>query len=177
MRPLKLSPLIEADKIEKRIQEISSEIAKEISDDEEVVAICVLKGSFVFYSDLIRNIEQDIQCEFMGVSSYGSSTKSSGEVKVTLDLMTPIKGKTVILVEDIVDTGLTMNFLQRQIQGRDPKKLISVSLLLKPAALKTECELQHVGFEIDNHFVVGYGLDYNGLYRNLPYIAQAENLN
>lgn len=177
MPHLKLSPLIEAQKIQNRVAQMSKDLEESIKGDSNVVAVCVLKGSFVFFSDLVRHLEMDIQCEFMGVSSYGASTQSSGEVKVTLDLMTPLEGKTVLLVEDIVDTGLTMNFLQRQLMSRKPKKLITATLLLKPAALKTECQMDHVGFEIDNHFVVGYGLDYNGLYRNLPYIAQAENLN
>jgi len=177
MQHLKLSPLIEKEVLQKRILEIASELNKKLASEDDIVAICILKGSFVFFSDLVRKIDKDIRCEFMGVSSYGSSTKSSGEVKVTLDLMTPLEGKTVILIEDIVDTGLTMNFLQKKIMNRNPKALLTTSLLLKPAALKTECHIDHVGFEIDNHFVVGYGLDYNGLYRNLPYIAQAENLN
>ena len=102
---------------------------------------------------------------------------SSGEVKLTLDITTGIEGKTVLLVEDIVDTGLTMTFLKKTLAARNPKKLLTATLLLKPAALKVECPLDYVGFEIGNEFVVGYGLDYQGLYRNLPYIAQVNSLN
>ena len=129
----------------------------------------------MFYSDLIRNIKTDVQCEFFGVSSY-QGTSSSGEVKVTLDLTYPIEGKNVILVEDIVDTGLTMNYLKSTLMARKPKSLTTVTLLEKPEALKVPCEVDYVGFKIPNDFVVGYGLDYQGIYRNLPYIAQVQDL-
>ena len=142
-----------------------------------VVAICILKGSFVFYSDLIRAMDIDVQCEFFGVSSYHGNMTSSGEVKVTLDLANPIEGRHVVLVEDIVDTGLTMNYLKTTLLSRKPKSLTTVTLLEKPDALKVPCELDYVGFKIPNDFVVGYGLDYQGLYRNLPYIAQVQSLN
>lgn len=174
--PLKLSKLIDEETLQAKIKEIGEKITQEFKG-EELTAICVLKGSFAFFADLVRHIDLDIQCEFFGVSSYHGDTHSSGEVKVTLDLTAPLEGRNVLLVEDIVDTGLTMNYLKRSIESRMPKKLTTASLLLKPAALKTECPLDHVGFEIDNHFVVGYGLDYQGFYRNLPYIAQAQNVN
>lgn len=174
--PLKISELIKEDDIQNKVTEIGKKITEDFKG-EELTAICVLKGSFPYFADLVRAIDLDIQCEFFGVSSYKGETKSSGEVKVTLDLTCPLEGKNVLLVEDIVDTGLTMNYLKRAIESRMPKKLITTSLLLKPAALKTKCPLDYVGFEIDNHFVVGYGLDYQGYYRNLPYIAQAQNVN
>ena len=129
----------------------------------------------MFYSDLIREINTDITCEFFGVSSYHGGTSSSGEVKVTLDLSTPVEGQHVILVEDIVDTGLTMNYLKKAIESRNPASLTTVALLEKPEALKVPCKLDHVGFQITNEFVVGYGLDYDGYFRNLPYIAQVQN--
>lgn len=176
MGPLKLREMIDSKQIEEKVQEIGAKITEQFRG-EDLVAVCILKGSFVFFSDLVRNIDLDIQCEFMGVSSYLGQTQSSGEVKVTLDLTTPLENKNVLLVEDIVDTGLTMNYLKKNIMSRMPKKLVTTALLLKPAALKTDCTLDHVGFEIENQFVVGYGLDYQGLYRNLPHIAQAENLN
>lgn len=176
MVPLNLSELISQDDIQKKVKEIGEKITAEFKG-EEVTAICILKGSCMFFADLVRAIDLDIQCEFVGVSSYHGQTQSSGEVKVTLDLTVPLENKNVILVEDIVDTGLTMNFLKTTLGARKPKKLVTTSLLLKPAALKTECELDHVGFSIDNHFVVGYGLDYQGYYRNLPYIAQAQDFN
>lgn len=176
MTNLKLSSYISEDKIQAKVKEMGASLTKQFKD-QEVVAICVLKGSFVFYSDLIRNINADITCEFFGVSSYHGSTTSSGEVKVTLDLANPVEGKHVLLVEDIVDTGLTMNYLKSAILSRKPKSLTTVTLLEKPDALKVPCEIDMVGFKIPNDFVVGYGLDYQGFYRNLPYIAQVQNFN
>lgn len=176
MNRLKLSTLIPEDKIYKRV----AEIGKHLSDrfrGQDLTVICILKGSFVFYADLIRSIETDLQCEFFGVASYHDAMKSSGEVKLTLDLAHPVEGKNVVLVEDIVDTGLTMNYLLRTLEARRPKSLTTVSLLLKPDALKVQARVDFVGFEIPNEFVVGYGLDYQGYYRNLPYVARVENLN
>lgn len=176
MVPLNLSELISQEDIQSKVKEIGEKITTEFKG-EEITAICILKGSCMFFADLVRAIDLDIQCEFFGVSSYHGQTQTSGEVKVTLDLTVPLENKNVLLVEDIVDTGLTMNYLKKTIGARMPKKLVTASLLLKPAALKTECELDHVGFSIDNHFVVGYGLDYQGYYRNLPYIAQSQDFN
>lgn len=173
---LKLSTYISEADLQKKVKEIGETLTKKFKD-KDVVAVCVLKGSFVFYSDLIRHIDTDIQCEFFGVSSYHGNTTSSGEVKVTLDLGHPVEGKHVILVEDIVDTGLTMNYLKSAITARKPKSLTTVALLEKPDALKVPCEIDMVGFKIPNDFVVGYGLDYQGFFRNLPYIAQVQNFN
>ena len=173
---LKLSTYISETDLQKKVKELGETLTKKFKG-QEVVAVCVLKGSFVFYSDLIRHIDTDIQCEFFGVSSYHGNTTSSGEVKVTLDLGSPVEGKHVILVEDIVDTGLTMNYLKSALLSRRPKTLTTIALLEKPEALKVPCELDYVGFKIPNDFVVGYGLDYQGYYRNLPYIAQVQNFN
>lgn len=175
MTQLKLSTYITEEQIQSKVKEIGSLLTKKFQG-KDVVAVCVLKGSFVFYSDLVRNIQSDITCEFFGVSSY-QGTQSSGEVKVTLDLANPVEGKHVLLVEDIVDTGLTMNYLKNAILSRKPASLTTVALLEKPDALKVPCELDHVGFKIPNDFVVGYGLDYQGYYRNLPFIAQVQNFN
>ena len=131
----------------------------------------------MFYADLIRSINTDLSCDFIAVSSYNDSMTSSGEVKVTMDLSRSIRERNVVIVEDIVDTGLTMNFLKRHMQSHKPKSITTCSLLLKPDALKEECKVDLVGFKIPNDFVVGYGLDYQGYYRNLPYIAQVSNLN
>lgn len=171
---LDLAPYISEEKIQAKIKEIGAELTKKLKG-EKVVAICVLKGSFLFYSDLVRQIQSDITCEFFGVSSYHGGTSSSGEVKVTLDLSSPIEGQHVILVEDIVDTGLTMNYLIKSLESRKPASITTVALLEKPEALKVPCKLDYVGFKIANEFVVGYGLDYQGYYRNLPYIAQVQN--
>jgi hypoxanthine phosphoribosyltransferase len=174
MTNLTLKPYISEEKIQLKVKELGELLTKKFKN-EKVIAICVLKGSFMFYSDLIRAIETDISCEFFGVASYHGGTSSSGEVKVTLDLASPVENQHVILVEDIVDTGLTMNYLKNSIMSRKPKSLTTIALLEKPEALKVKCDVDHVGFKIPNDFVVGYGLDYQGYYRNLPYIAQVQN--
>lgn len=173
MTQLQIKPYITEAQLEKKIAEIGAALTKKFKG-QEVVAVCVLKGSFMFYSDLIRQIDTDISCEFFGVSSYHGTT-SSGEVKVTLDLAHPVEGKHVLLVEDIVDTGITMNYLKNSLLSRKPASLTTVALLEKPEALKVPCKLDHVGFQISNEFVVGYGLDYEGYYRNLPFIGQVQN--
>lgn len=171
---LDLKPYITETQLQEKIKSIGADLTKKFQG-KKVVAVCVLKGSFLFYSDLIREINTDITCEFFGVSSYHGGTTSSGEVKVTLDLANPIEGQHVILIEDIVDTGLTMNYLIKSMESRKPASITTVTLLEKPEALKVPCKLDHVGFKITNEFVVGYGLDYQGYYRNLPYIAQVQN--
>lgn len=176
MAPLKYSRMISEAEIAKRVKELGAELT-ELCRREPVVAVCILKGSFVFYSDLIRQIDADISSEFLGVASYGNAMKSSGEVKMTLDLTTSIEGKTVLLIEDIIDSGLTMDFLAKTLAARKPKKLLSCSLLFKPDALKVDFKPDYVGFKIPNDFVIGYGLDYQGFYRNLPYIGRVESLN
>ncbi len=173
MSSLQIKPYITEEKIKAKVQDIGAEITKSL-EGKPVTAICVLKGSFIFFSDLIRHIDLDITCEFFGVSSY-QGTSTSGEVKVTLDLTKPIENQHVLLVEDIVDTGLTMNYLKNSILSRKPASLTTVALLHKPEALKVPCKLDYVGFKITNEFVVGYGLDYEGYYRNLPYIGQVQN--
>lgn len=174
-KSLNLKPYITEAQIKEKIKNIGIQLTQKFQG-QKVVAVCVLKGSFLFFSDLIREIDTDITCEFFGVSSYHGGTSSSGEVKVTLDLSTPVEGKHVILVEDIVDTGLTMNYMIKSIESRNPASITTVSLLEKPEALKVPCKVDYVGFKITNEFVVGYGLDYQGYYRNLPYIAQVQNL-
>jgi hypoxanthine phosphoribosyltransferase len=171
----KLTTFLTEEQIQKRVKAIGSALTDKLKG-KDVVAVCVLKGSFMFYADLIREIDMDIQCEFCGVSSY-QGVSSSGEARITLDLNSPVRDRHVILIEDIVDTGLTMNFLKTHLSGRKPKSVTTVALLLKPHALKVKCDLDHVGFEIPNDFVVGYGLDYQGFYRNLPYIAQFQSIN
>lgn len=173
---LNFEKLIDEKKIASRVKEMAQEITK-FCKKEDLIAVCVLKGSFIFYSDLIRAIDADIRTDFLGCASYGNSMKSSGEVKLTLDITQSIEGKNVLLVEDIVDTGLTMNFITKTLMARNPKKLMSASLLFKPEALKVDYKPDFVGFEIGTEFVVGYGLDYQGRYRNLPYIAIVNSLN
>lgn len=170
-----LEKLIDEETLEKKVIELGKTLSERYAG-EELTAICVLKGSFMFFADLIRNIDLDVHCEFFGISSY-QGTQSSGEVRVTLDLNVPIEGKNIVLVEDIVDTGLTMDYLLTTLKARRPKSLATVTLLHKPAAMKIPLELDHVGFTIENQFVVGYGLDYEGWFRNLPYIAEVRNFN
>ena len=176
MNSMNLSPLITEAQIQKRVKEMGQSLSERFGD-ASLVAVCVLKGSFMFYADLIREIDTHVRCEFIGCSSYMDSMSTTGEVRITMDLASSIAGKDVILIEDIVDTGLTMNFLKSHLLVRTPKSLTTVSLLLKPQALRVKCPMDHVGFEIGNDFVVGYGLDYQGMYRNLPYIAQIQNMN
>ena len=176
MTELSLIPMLDEKTIAKRVREMGAEITK-LCKKEPLIVVGVLKGSFMFYADLIREIDADIACEFLGVASYGDQMTTSGEVKLTLDLTSGIEGKNVLLVEDIVDTGLTMAYLRKTLEARSPKRVLTASLLLKPDALRVECPLDYVGFKIGNEFVVGYGLDYQGYYRNLPYIAQVGSLN
>lgn len=168
MKSLKV--LKSQEEIKKRIDEMGRELTKKFKGCEPV-AICVLQGSFVFFSDLIRSLDIDVTCEFLAVSSYKDQKVSSGEVKITLDIDSPLEGKDVILIEDLVDSGLTMNYLIRNINAHNPKSLTTVALLDKPTAHKVDCHLDLVGFEIGTDFVVGYGIDFAGNYRNLPYLA------
>ncbi|MCX7675421.1 MAG: hypoxanthine phosphoribosyltransferase [Bdellovibrionaceae bacterium] len=175
MKPTELTliPYLSADQIKKRVSELAREIEKHYKG-EPFVAVCVLKGSFMFYSDLTRELSNcDMECEFLSVSSY-AGTESTGEVKIHLDLGHSIANKHVLLIEDIVDTGLTMVFLRNWLQQRQPKSLKLATLLFKPDSLKTKIDLDFVGFKIPSDFVVGYGLDYQGYYRNLPHIAQVQ---
>jgi hypoxanthine phosphoribosyltransferase len=163
---------------EVRLQARVAELAQEINHDyrgRELTMICVLKGSFIFFSDLIRRLDLPMTCEFLGVSSYGNKTVSSGEVKLTLDINDPLENKHVIVVEDIVDTGLTLSYIMNLLRTRKPATLKSATLLMKPECLKTEIEADYTGFKIGKEFVVGYGVDFAGKYRGLPYIGYIEH--
>lgn len=127
--------------------------------------------SLPFFADLIRELDIPVHCDFMGVSSYGKEMTSSGEVKVTLDINEPLSGKNVIIVEDIVDSGITLNYLVQTIRSRNPHSIRVCSLLVKPECIKIPVEVDYVGFNIENHFVIGYGVDHAERYRELPYIG------
>jgi hypoxanthine phosphoribosyltransferase len=170
MTPKLLIPEIQ---IKKRLTELAQEIAHDYQG-REVVAVCVLKGSFIFFSDLIRQMDLQITCEFLGVSSYGNKMVSSGEVKVTLDINEPLEGKHVLVIEDIVDTGLTLYYIMSALKARKPASLKSCALMLKPDCLKIDIDVDYTGFRIGNEFVVGYGVDYAGKFRELPYIGYLE---
>lgn len=174
MNNLSLKTYITEEQLKAKVKELGETLTKKFKG-EKVVAVCVLKGSFMFYSDLVRQIQTDISCDFFSINSYNGKSISSGEVRMSMDLANSVEGQHVILIEDILDTGVTMNYLINNIKSRSPKSVTTVTLLEKKGALKADCKVDHVGFKIDNEFVVGYGLDYQGYYRNLPYIAQVQN--
>jgi hypoxanthine phosphoribosyltransferase len=164
-----MNVLIGAADIHDRVEQMAQEIHRDHPDGVHLV--CVLKGAFVFLSDLARQLPSTTTLDFMAVSSYGSSTKSSGQVQVLKDLDSSVEGRDVVIVEDIVDTGLTLTYLQDILRARSPRHLRTACLLSKPSRRKIEVKVEYVGFTIEDKFVVGYGLDYAGQYRNLPYIA------
>ena len=164
-----MNTLISADDIQQRVRELAQEIRRDHPDGVHLV--CVLKGAFVFLADLARYLPGEATLDFMAVSSYGTSTKSSGQVQVLKDLDAGIEGRDVVIVEDIVDTGLTLTYLQDILRARSPRALRTACLLSKPSRRKIEVKVEYVGFTIEDKFVVGYGLDHAGKYRNLPYIA------
>jgi hypoxanthine phosphoribosyltransferase len=165
--------LIRADDIQRRVREIADEIHRDHRDGVHLIA--VLKGAFVFLSDLARAIPGHCSLDFMAVSSYGKATSSSGQVQLLKDLGAGIEGRDVVIVEDIVDTGLTLAYLQEILRARVPRHLRTACLLSKPSRRKVDVKVDYVGFEIEDKFVVGYGLDYAEQYRNLPYIGVLNN--
>jgi hypoxanthine phosphoribosyltransferase len=169
---LPTEPLFDAATLSKRIAEIGKQITADFAG-EPVVVVGVLKGSFLFMADLIREIELPMSVEFVGVSSY-KGTESTGHVRITHDLNATIQGENVILVEDIIDTGLTIEYLTEMFRARRPKSLKICTLLSKPEAHMMKIDIDYTGFEISKEFVIGYGLDLDGRYRNLPYIAQVQ---
>ncbi len=162
--------LISDDEIALRIQELGAAITRDF-EDEELVVVCVLKGAFIFCSDLIKRINRPLSLEFISLSSYGDSTNSSGNVRLEMDITANIEGKNVLIVEDIVDSGLTIKTLMEMLSVRKPKTVKLASLLFKPVKLKHKVKIDYLGFEIEDKFVIGYGLDYAGRYRELPYIG------
>lgn len=162
--------MISEDEIQKRITELGKEISKDY-DGETILTICVLKGACIFMSDLLKNITTDTNIDFMAVSSYGADTSSSGVVRILKDLDSSIEGKHVLIVEDIVDSGLTLHYLRDYLLGRKPKTLKICTLLDKPERREADISPDYTGFVIENKFIVGYGLDYQEKYRNLPYIT------
>jgi hypoxanthine phosphoribosyltransferase len=165
--------LIDQEELSARIAAVAQEIRNELPNGQ-LHFVCVLKGAFLFLSDLIRNLEGQVSIDFMACSSYGGATSSSGEVRLTKDLDASIEGRDVVIVEDIVDTGLTLHYLQEILQARGPRTLRTACLLSKPSRRKIDVKVDYIGFTIEDKFVVGYGLDYAEQYRNLPYIAVLE---
>jgi hypoxanthine phosphoribosyltransferase len=161
--------LLSAEQIQKRVAELAGELRRDFPDDLHVIA--VLKGAFIFLSDLVRHVPGQVSLDFMAVSSYAKGTTTSGEVRLLKDLDTALDGRNVVIVEDIVDTGLTLNYLQGVLRTRNPKTLRTACLLSKPSRRQVDVKVEYIGFTIEDRFVVGYGLDYAEQYRNLPHIA------
>ncbi len=166
-----MNVLLRDDAIQSRVTELAAEIERDYPEGEEIHLVCVLKGGFVFMSDLIRAMTPRVTVDFIAVSSYAKSTKSSGEVRLLKDLDSGLEGRHVIIVEDIVDTGLTLTYLQDILRARSPKSLRTACLLSKPSRRQVDVTVEYIGFTIEDRFVVGYGLDYAEKYRNLSYIA------
>ncbi len=163
--------LLEASEIQERVRELGEKISSDYSDEVPLV-ITVLRGSAIFSSDLVRHMSCDVEMEYLAVSSYGDGTKSTGAVKIVKDLDTDVAGREVLIIEDIIDSGLTLNFLVNHLASRYPASIRTCSLLLREIDQDNEPPLDYYGFKIKNDdFVVGYGLDYAQIYRNLPYIA------
>ena len=164
--------LIDEETLHARIKELAQATADRFRDEEDdLILICVLKGAVFFITDFARALDIPTQLEFMAVSSYGNSTSSSGVVRILKDLDRDIEGRNVVIVEDIIDSGLTLSWLLKNLRNRNPKSLSVVTLLRKPDAQKVQIDLADVGFDIPNEFVVGYGLDFAERYRDLPYVG------
>jgi hypoxanthine phosphoribosyltransferase len=163
--------LLSAEQIAARIQELAAEIERDLPGDEGIHFVCVLKGGFMFMADLVRVMGPRVTLDFIAVSSYGGGTRSSGEVRMLKDLDSGLEGRHVIIVEDIVDTGLTLTYLQDILRARSPKSLRTACLLSKPSRRIVDVTVEYTGFTIEDRFVVGYGLDYDEKYRNQPHIA------
>jgi hypoxanthine phosphoribosyltransferase len=167
--PPSIDTMLSADDLNARVKEMAAEIRRDYPNGLHIVA--VLKGAFMFLSDLVRHMEGEVSLDFMALSSYAKGTTSSGEVRLLKDLDTTLDGKDVLIVEDIVDTGLTLTYLQDILRARGPRVLRTACLLSKPSRRQVDVKVEYIGFTIEDKFVVGYGLDYAERYRNLPYIG------
>ena len=164
--------LIGEEELQNRVQELADMVSEKYADSEhDLLLVCVLKGAAFFLTDFARKLSIPSELEFMAVSSYGASTSSSGVVRILKDLDRDIAGRNVLIVEDIIDSGLTLSWLIRNLEGRSPASLNVVTLLRKPEVVKADIDLLEVGFDIPNEFVIGYGLDYAERYRDLPYVG------
>jgi hypoxanthine phosphoribosyltransferase len=166
----RISPLLTQDQILARVQELGTQIAQDYKG-KDLIVVGLLNGVYPFFADLTRAIPSDIDVSFMQVASYGGGTESTGEVKILKDLDRSIQGRHALIVEDIVDTGLTLNKVRNLLRDREPASLKICTLLDKPSRRKVTVPIDYVGFQIEDHFVVGYGLDFNGKLRNLPYVG------
>ena len=166
--------LITRHQLASRIAAMASEIRATLPDDD-IHFVCVLKGAFLFLADLVRSLDDRVTIDFIAVSSYGAGKQSSGEVRLVKDVDTSLENRHVVIIEDIVDTGLTLNYLQDILRLRGPRSLRTACLLSKPSRRKVNVRVDFIGFTIEDHFVVGYGLDFSEKYRNLPYIGVLES--
>ena len=162
--------LVGAEDLTRRVKELADQISKDYAN-KDLLLIGVLKGAVFFVSDLMRHLDIPVEVDFMAVASYGSATRSSGVVRILKDLDAAIEGRDVLIVEDIVDSGLTLQYLLRNLAGRNPRSLEVCALLIKPERRKVDLHTRYVGFEIPDRFAIGYGLDHAERYRNLPYVA------
>jgi hypoxanthine phosphoribosyltransferase len=162
--------LVQADDLQRRVRELGAAITKDYQG-QDLLLICVLKGAVFFLSDLMREIDLPCEVDFMAVASYGSATDSSGVVRILKDLDMPLEGRNVLIVEDIVDSGLTLQYLMRNLRERGPASLEVCALLTKPDRRRADITAKYLGFEIPDRFVIGYGLDHAERHRNLPYVA------
>ena len=164
--------LIDEETLQARIKELGHQISQDYADQHDLLLICVLKGGMLFLSDLMRHIETPHHIDFMSVSSYGANARqSSGAVRIEMDLHTDIGGRNLLIVEDIIDSGHTLNYIMRTLRARQPASLKICTLLSKPDRREVDIHVDYVGFEIPNEFVFGYGLDLDEYYRNLPFIG------
>ena len=163
--------LIDGEQIQARIREMAAEIERDYPPQQEIHVVGVLKGGFMFMADLVRAMSTRVTMDFIAVSSYATAQRSSGEVRLLKDLDSGLQGRHVVIVEDIVDTGLTLTYLQDILRARAPNSLRTACLLSKPSRRVVDVKVDYIGFTIEDHFVVGYGLDYAEKYRNLSYIA------
>ena len=163
--------LLSTEQIQERVRGLAAEIEADHPGAETLHLVCVLKGAFVFLADLVRALHIPSTLDFMAVSSYAKGTTTTGEVRLLKDLDIALDGRHVVIVEDIVDTGLTLTYLQEILRARGPKTLRTACLLSKPSRRKVNVPVEYIGFTIEDRFVVGYGLDYAGQHRNLPYIG------
>lgn len=170
----KIKVLIEAEKVSKRIEEIAEQISKDYKN-EEIILVCILSGAVYFAVELSRKIKNGmVKLDFMKVSSYGNNTQTTGKLDFKLDISKDIEGKNFIIIEDIIDTGITLSYLYDYLKDKNPKTLKICVLLDKKERREKEVKVDYVGFEIENKFVVGYGLDYADKYRELPYVGYIE---
>jgi len=163
--------LIDRERLQERIRELAQQIEEDYGDVENPLLLCVLKGAFIFLADLTRLLEMPHEVDFMAISSYGAGTTSSGAVRIVLDLKEDIAGRHILIVEDIIDSGRTLDYMRRNLLARSPASLRICTLLNKPSRRAVDVPVDYIGFDIPDEFVVGYGLDFDQIYRNFPFIA------